>query len=101
MSDAVDLEEHLIQMPLIAGPGTPSPQVISELLAELIAPAPDRFVAHQHATCGHHLLYVTKAHTEPKVQPHAFRDDFLWKSVATIRVVRHSSSITSHSLRST
>ena len=99
MRDAVDLEKHLIQMPFIAGRSTPSPQAISELLAELIAPTPDRFVAHHHATGCHHLLYVAKAHTEPEVQPPAFRDDFLGESMATIGVVRHSASIASHSAR--
>jgi hypothetical protein len=72
MRDAVDLEEDLIQMPLVTWPGTPSPQAIGKLAAELIAPAPDRFVTHHHAPGRHHLLYITKADTEPKVQPHAF-----------------------------
>ena len=51
VSDAVDFEKDLVQMPLVTRAGTPSPQAISELLAELVAPAPDCFVAHQHATC--------------------------------------------------
>ena len=32
MSDAVDLEEDLVQMPFVAGPSTPSPQAIGILL---------------------------------------------------------------------
>jgi hypothetical protein len=101
MRYAIDLEEDFVEMPLVAGPGTPSPQAISELAAELIAPAPDRFVAHHYATGCHHLLYIAKAHTEPEVQPHAFRDDLLRKSVTTVEIVRHSFSIASHHARST
>jgi len=68
LSDAVDLEEDFIQMPLVAGPGTPSPEPIGKLAAEFTAPAADRFVAHHHATCRYHLLYITKADAEPEVQ---------------------------------
>jgi hypothetical protein len=101
MSGTVDLEEDLIQMPLVARPGTPSPQAIGELASEFIAPAPDRFVAHHHATCRHHLLYITRADAEAEVQPHAFGDDFFRESMTTVWVVRHSFSIPSHGLRST
>jgi hypothetical protein len=100
MSDTVDLEEDLIQMPLVARPGTPSPQAIGELASKFIAPAPDCFIAHHHATCRHHLLYIAKADAEPEVQPHAFRDNLLRESMTTVRIVRHSFSIASHSLPS-
>src|SRR5690349_9149307 len=44
MSDAVDLEEHFIQMPFVAGLSPPSSEPVGILFAELLAPAPDRFV---------------------------------------------------------
>ena len=50
MRDAVDLKENLVQMPFVAGPGTSSSQAIREQVAELAAPAADRFIADQHAT---------------------------------------------------
>lgn len=87
MSNAVDLEENLIQMPLVAGSSTPSPEAIGIRFAELVAPAPDCFVANHHATCSHHLFYITKAHAEPEVEPNAFRDDLSRESVATVEVV--------------
>ncbi len=101
MSDAVDLEEHLIQMPFITGSSTPPPETVSILFAELIAPAPNRLVGEPHTTCCHHLFHITKADTEPEVQPDAFRNDLSWESVATVRIVRHSSSIASEGARST
>ena len=101
MRDTIDLEEDFIQMPFIAGPGTPSPQAFRELAAKFVAPAPDGFAAHYYATGSHHFLHVTEAYTEPEVQPHAFRDDLLRESVAMAGVVRHSFSIASHSALST
>src|SRR3954451_18178475 len=95
VSDAVDLEEDFVQMPFVAGLSAPSSQAVNILFAELIAPAPDRFVADQHSTCGHHLFYIAKAHAETEVVPDAFRNDFSREPVATVRVVRHSSSIAS------
>src|SRR4051794_25634981 len=56
MSDTVDLQKHFIQMPLIASSGTSSPEPVGILFAELIAPAPDRFVADEHAA-GRHQLF--------------------------------------------
>jgi hypothetical protein len=67
MSNAVDLEENLIQMPPVAGSSPPSTNAIGIRFAELVAPAPDRFVANHHATCRHHPFYITKAHAEPEV----------------------------------
>src|SRR4030095_8943491 len=58
---AVDIEEHLIQMPFVAGTGTLSPQACRERFAKLLAPASDRFVADQYAACGHRLFHITKA----------------------------------------
>ena len=50
VGDAVDLEEDLVQMPFVAGPGTPSSQASRKQVAELVAPAADRFIADQHST---------------------------------------------------
>jgi hypothetical protein len=44
MRDAVDLEKYLVQVPFVSNERTPSSQSSSELAAELIAPASDRFV---------------------------------------------------------
>ncbi len=60
----VDLEEDFIQMPLIGVPSTPSLQASGELLAELVAPAPDRFVADQHSPRG--VISSTSRKLTPK-----------------------------------
>ena len=38
VSDAVDLQEHLVQMPFVSGSGSPSSEARGILFAELIAP---------------------------------------------------------------
>src|SRR3954454_4687304 len=45
----VDLEEDLIQMPFVSGPGTASPYPCSVQVAALLTPAPNRFVADQYS----------------------------------------------------
>ena len=49
MSNPVDLEKDFIHMPFVASPRTPCSQASGKLSAELVAPAPDRFVAEQHS----------------------------------------------------
>jgi hypothetical protein len=66
VGNAVDLKENLIQMPFVAGPSTTSSQATSELSTELVAPAPDRFIAHQHAPRRHHLFHISEANTKSK-----------------------------------
>ena len=72
VSDAIYLQKDFVQMPFVSGPGTPSPQAIDVLFAELATPAPDRFIGDQHSPCGHHFFNIAKAHAEPKVMPYAF-----------------------------
>src|SRR6476660_5448461 len=50
MPHTIDIEENLIQMPFVSASGTPSPQTVGILLAELFAPAPDGFITEQHTT---------------------------------------------------
>ena len=64
---AIDVEEHFVQMPLVAAPETPFPQTSGIIVAELVAPAPDRFVADQYAARGHRLFHIPKTDRKPVV----------------------------------
>ena len=44
-----DPDEHLIEMPLVAGPWTAAAQTVGKGLAELLAPTPNRLVGEDHA----------------------------------------------------
>jgi hypothetical protein len=55
-----DLDEHLVQMPLVTGLWPPTAQVVGESLAELRAPRPDRLLGDDHTAFHHHLLDLAK-----------------------------------------
>ena len=82
---AVDPDEHLVEVPLIAGARAPPAQLVGVGLPELGAPPPDRLVAHRDTACEHQLLDLTQAEREPEVQPHAVVDDLDRVAVALIR----------------
>ena len=60
---------------------------------KFVAPASDRLTAEQYSPSGHQFFHITEAHTEPEVEPNAVRNDLLRKPMATVRAVRHSSSM--------
>lgn len=100
-SDAVDLEEDFVQMPFVAGLGTPSPQTVGILFAELFAPAPYSFIADHDSASGYHFFYIAEANTETEVEPNTRGDDLFREPVTTVRIARHSFSISSAPVPST
>ena len=82
-------------MPFIAGPRPTSPQTGGILFAKLVAPAPDRFITEQYAPSGHELFDIPEAHSESEIEPNAMRNDLPRKLMATVRTLRHSSSMPS------
>ena len=85
MQCAVDFDEDLVEMPLVAGPGPPSAQLVGVGLPKLGAPPADRLVTHHDTAFEHHLLDFTEAEREPKVQPHTVIDDLDRVAVALVR----------------
>jgi hypothetical protein len=65
---AIYFDEHLIEVPLISGPGTPSAQSISVSLAELQSPLTDRFVGNDNATHSHDFFDISVAESEAEVE---------------------------------
>ena len=57
---AVDRQEHLVEMPLVAGSGLAAAQAGRVDGSELGAPLPDRLVGDDHAADHHELLDLTK-----------------------------------------
>ena len=49
-------------MPFVAGSGTRLPQASGVTVAKLVAPAPDRFIADQYATCAIILPHPGSSH---------------------------------------
>ena len=65
---AVDLDEHLIQVPFVARPPTTTAQLVRVVLPEPVAPGPDRLIGHVDTAFEHQLLHVAEAQREPVVQ---------------------------------
>ena len=95
---AVDLDEHLIQVPFVAQPRTTTAQLVRVLLPEPVAPGPDRLIGHVDTTFEHQLLHVAEAQREPVVQPDAMADDLGRKPepLYTTSLQRSRSSILPH-----
>jgi hypothetical protein len=72
---AVDLDEYLIEVPLVPWPGPSAAQSIGVGLAERSAPLPNCLVGNHDPALQHHLLDVTEAQRETVVQPDAVADD--------------------------
>src|SRR3954447_781394 len=92
---AVNVEEHLIKMPFVSGPGTASPYPCRVQVAELLTPAADRFVADQHSAGSHRIFDIPKADRKPVIEPDSIRDDFPREPVTTVRIGRQSFRIPS------
>ena len=93
MPDAVDLQKDFIQMPFVAGRATPSPQPSGIQVAELVAPAPDRFVADDNAARGQRLFRLAEADCEAVIERYGIRDDFSRETMDAIRVVEDTFSM--------
>src|SRR6185312_5285335 len=75
MSGAVDRHEHLVEVPFVAGAGSPTTSLGGVVRPELGTPGPDRLVGDHHAAGEHQLLNVAQAQRETVIQPHRVPDD--------------------------
>jgi len=82
MQFAVDPDKHLVEVPLIARPGTPSADPVREYRGELRAPAPDGLVRDSDATLSQKQLDIAEAETEGMMEPDGVTDDLSRKAVS-------------------
>jgi hypothetical protein len=76
-------EEHLIEMPFVAGLATAT-QLVRILLAKLPTPLTNSFIAQHDTSGGHELFHITVAEGETIVEPDRVRDDLGRKSIAPL-----------------
>ena len=81
---ASDLEQHLVQMPLVARLRSASAQVGRVARAERVAPVPDSLVADDDPALREEFLDVPKAEMKAEVEPHGVGDYLGRESVATV-----------------
>ena len=96
---AVDRQEHLVEMPLVAGSGLAAAQAGRVFRPELGTPLPDRLVGDDHAADQHELLDLTEAQREAAIQPHAVRDDLRRIPVTLVRHLAHDDPPPAYRLR--
>ena len=86
---AVDLDEHLIEMPArvrrCIKPSQPSG--IGE--AKLCRPAPNSLIRNIDAALSQQMLNISKAEWKSKIQPDGMLDDFDWRTVTAIAEIVH------------
>ena len=58
MLNGLDPDEYLVEVPLVAWPGTPAPGAISKALAKFLAPASHRLVGNDDAALSQRQLNV-------------------------------------------
>ena len=81
---AVDRENHLVEMPLIARLLSLGAQVPRKLSPELQDPASDRLVRNVQAAFGQEFLDVAVAERETQIEPDGMADDVRREAVAGI-----------------
>jgi hypothetical protein len=86
MPFTMDREEDLIEIPLVAGSGTPAPELIGIGLSELQTPLPNGLVGHENPTGEQELLHIAIAQTKAEVEPDAMADDLCRETVVLIVV---------------
>jgi hypothetical protein len=85
----LEVQEHFIQVPLVAGLGPSMPELIGILLAELVAPLPNRFVSHRDATGEEELFHVAIAEAKPEIEPDCVADDLGREAMILVWVYWH------------
>ncbi len=84
MAFAADCEKHLVHVPDVAETPLSPPQGAGILWSKLSTPGSNGFVGYGDATLSEEVLHISKAQTEPMVQPNGMADDFGRKPVASI-----------------
>jgi hypothetical protein len=72
---AVDREEDVVQVPLVARLATSAPQLIAVRLTKLPRPLADRLIRNEDPTGTQQLFDIAIAEAEAKLQPHSMADD--------------------------
>ena len=80
----MDSEKHLVQVPLVARPRTPAPELIGIGLSKFPAPLPDRFVGDDDATGEQQLFDIPVAEAKAVVQSDAMTHNFGWKTMVFV-----------------
>src|SRR5215475_3108576 len=92
---AVDSNEDLIQVPVVAQSSLLSLQFPSIVRTELLTPLPDRFIGYDDSAFGEEILDISDAQAEAMVSPHCIADDLGRETIAgvTRAIIFHGTSV--------
>jgi hypothetical protein len=88
MLHALDTDEDLVHVPLVARSWPAAPQAVGETAGELLAPAPHRLVGDSDTAFRPDQLNIAQAEAEHVVQPDSVADDLGRKPMTAVRVGR-------------
>ena len=83
---AIDREEDLVQVPLVARSGTPPLELIGVLLAKFPAPLADGLIRDDHSAFEEELFDIAVTEAEPLIQPDPMADDLPGETVVLVAV---------------
>ena len=86
MLNALDPDEHLIEVPLVSRPRPTASQTMGKALAKFPTPAPHRLIGHNDAPFSQEQFHVAQTEAEHVIQPHSVADDLRGKAVAVMWV---------------
>jgi hypothetical protein len=86
MALTINREQHLIEVPRIARPGTPTAQLIGVLLTKRAAPLADRFIRDNDPAGKPPFFDIVIAEAEPEIEPDLVADDLDREAVVLIAV---------------
>ena len=91
---AVDSNEDLIQVPVVAQSSLASLQFPSIVRTEFLTPLSDRLIRHNDSALGHKIFDISEAQAEAMVSQDRITDDLGRKSIAgvTRRMALHATS---------
>jgi hypothetical protein len=79
-------EEDLVQVLLIARPGTPPLELMGVLLAKFPAPCVDGLIRDDHSAFEEELFDIAATEVEPVIQPDPMADDLPGETVVRVAV---------------
>ena len=88
-SSLTNVQEHLVEVPFVAGLRATPLEPSSVLTAELLTPAPNDLIAQLDPALEQHFLNLSKRHPKVVVKPEAVTDDLSREVVAFVEVALH------------
>ncbi len=88
MNVSLDIDKHLIGVPVITELTVPALEAPLIARAELQVPPADRLREYEDTTLCKQIFDVTKAHSEPMISPDGIADDLWRRTVAEVARLR-------------